>query len=353
MKLCPGSVAMERGLPETPSEWSELGDEVHAMLSGTFTVDRKPSNQAQEAAFAAETLVVQLLRLRQADHGFTSEERLFLHNAKLQPIASGKYDRLYLWPDKALIIDFKSLYGEVAPAERNLQLRALAVLVSTEYNVDLVDVAIVQPNAKPQVTVSRYERDDLIKADAEWRQDIAAANMPDAPRIAGPVQCKHCRAKAVCPEAQAALMALISRKDFRWDLVSPAEKLKWWDAWQLAKEIGKAIEQHVKADLKFNPDAIPGLLKLPDQKPREIVDIIGLYTELLRVFTMGREGACDQADRIAKRFTALCSIGIGDASGFIKTLGEETGIVVDPASFLKPFVKTGHRDGKIERGPGQ
>ncbi|HEX7652550.1 MAG TPA: DUF2800 domain-containing protein, partial [Verrucomicrobiae bacterium] len=53
-----------------------------------------------------------------------------------------------------------------------------------------------------------YTNRELCPALDQLQKRVRACHDPAAPRVAGPVQCQFCRAKAVCPEARAAALSL-------------------------------------------------------------------------------------------------------------------------------------------------
>jgi hypothetical protein len=115
---------------------------------------------------------------------------------------SGRVDRVYHDGDKALILEFKSLPGEVADSPTNAQLRDQAVLVAGSYKVPTIGTAVIQPLVTHDPEVCVYQAEDLMKAEMEMHIRVALSNDPAQPRIHGEIQCKFCRATGVCPEYQ-------------------------------------------------------------------------------------------------------------------------------------------------------
>lgn len=127
---------------------------------------------------------------------------------------SGKLDRLYISGSKALVVEFKTLAGDVPAASSNQQLRDQAVLVyggsatppkngRVDYVIKQIGCVVVQPLVTHSPEICLYEENDLIRATAEMQQRVNASNDHGSQRVAGESQCKFCRAAPYCPEYQA------------------------------------------------------------------------------------------------------------------------------------------------------
>jgi hypothetical protein len=76
------------------------------------------------------------------------------------PLHSGRYDVAYITVDFAsmLIIDGKTLFTPVSPADTNDQLRELVALAHFNYpQVRSFTVAIIQPNAERPTSMATYD----------------------------------------------------------------------------------------------------------------------------------------------------------------------------------------------------
>ena len=206
-KLCPGRHNAQRGIPEQPSDDSDFGTKIHAALEKG---DPKGLSSAQESIYESVIEIEKKLLVQffgpdvDGKESHPVCERRFWANWADGLKHSGQLDRLHRRGTKALILDVKSLAGEVAESPRNMQLRDQAVLfdLSTSALME-VGVAIVQPLVTHSPEICVYNREDLAKARSDLRMRVEASNRPDAPRIAGAVQCKFCRAKEQCPDYEA------------------------------------------------------------------------------------------------------------------------------------------------------
>lgn len=259
--LCPGRFMAQEGLPDDKSEDAASGDRVHLAFRGQpvelsefekETVDRGKEIENQMLTSWLESETQQFEEVR--------EERLFAHDpVTLAPICSGQADAFWMLGNRALLEDLKSLYGDIPEAPLNMQLRDLAVLIHVNYGIDEVLAFINQPRVTNKPVLVRYGFEDLKRAHAEMIARVKRSVTPGQPRVAGPKQCHHCRANASCPEAMA-LVRQVSRADnLKWDAITSEEKLDLYDACKAAEKIIESIQRKIKDDLKFNPEAIPGL----------------------------------------------------------------------------------------------
>lgn len=206
LERCPGSWAAEQAAPapDTSSPDADSGTAIHAHLAGETPARPLTAEEADIAAactkLAAELAAGTYGKLEDADT-LVVEERLWLKAAGI-PVISGKPDVVAIYGQRALIIDYKTGRGDVTPAARNLQLRALAAIVATNYHIREATVAIIQPYSSAGISSALYNDDDLGQARAEILDILAAATRADAPRQPSSEGCRYCRAKAVCPEAR-------------------------------------------------------------------------------------------------------------------------------------------------------
>ena len=170
--------------------WSQEAQAVWAKLSPAM----------RETFWMATAQAARLLR----DHGFDYraadfiEERMWLTHDDVE-LGSAKLDCVWMTSDKALIIDWKTLYGDHDDADINGQLRMQVACASQRVNVPLIIVAVVQPRAGAP-TVAKYT-EELQKMAYAYCQVLAESAMdPDASRAPGE-HCKNCDCLAYCPEA--------------------------------------------------------------------------------------------------------------------------------------------------------
>lgn len=170
---------------DSPEGLTEEGENLYNLLQHYI---RKVQSEVMPAAVTFQSLV---------------EQRLWWGDEW-----SGQSDRIDLWDDSALVTDYKTGRGEVEPAERNLQLRGLAVLTKRRFpKLKKVYVAIIAPMAGG-VTLAEYDEESLAAATDEVLELIKTISEEHAPRTPTPSACKYCPARSVCPEVSEKALAL-------------------------------------------------------------------------------------------------------------------------------------------------
>ena len=287
--LCPGSFLAEQSV-----DWKEdddpdavSGDRIHAALAGIPIAEPLTADESETA-----DLCYHLAR-RVAEQVFGScpdtgrwEERLWYPDPNtLEPLFSGQFDLLFRARRRVLVIDYKTGRNEV-DAESSWQLRALAALVVENELVsedERLFLAIVQPWVSPQVRVVEYNLADRHDALTESRRLARDVMRPGQPRVPSEAACRHCRAKAICPEARAvvAYAANLILPDGRQGEVLDAAAAAWLlDRCRLAERVIVGIRGRAKAILEENPNAIPGWHLKAGAVRQKIVDVRSLWERI-------------------------------------------------------------------------
>jgi hypothetical protein len=211
------------------------------------------------------------------------EQRLWLHE-RLEPIHSGQFDVAYgtVHSMRMLIIDGKTGFQKVAPAETNDQLRELVGLARANFPRCLeFSVAILQPFFERTATsVAIYDEPEAELCLRALRATIADCADPDAPRIAG-LWCDRCPAHTNCAEARLAatrtfeLAKRIEAGEFELPIGAGATRLL--DAIKAATGVLESVRQRYKLMLAQNPDSAPGWYLKPGKKMREIPETLAAY----------------------------------------------------------------------------
>jgi len=250
---CPGAFALEQTVPEGKSSpEANLGTLVHRHLAGEvveLTAEgmeiaercRKDYLEVAESVIGTEPITSTVV-----------EERLWFGKEW-----SGAIDRIDLFGNSALLVDYKTGRTEVENAASNLQMRAYAVLVAENYKaVRTVYAAVIQPHAgAPTVTV--YEENDLVQAREEIAAIISETRKESALRKPSPDSCKYCRALAVCPEAAGETRALATRSATDVPALPDLELSKLLTGSTVVEDFIYAIKEEAKARLRAGRE-VPG-----------------------------------------------------------------------------------------------
>ena len=235
--LCNGSGWMEAslpdGLPDIAGPDAERGSRIHAANAAGDIWMLEDSEERDHAGDCLDILRERVLepyyneeceihwemplRLRGSAYAFGG-------TADVVMIDRGR--------EVGYIVDFKTGWGEVAPAASNPQLTAYAYMLAETEGLAYVVTGIIQPRWFPnwrmailpeakffeewmeggcdgegESEVGRWHTawdavENGWKAIGAWlREAIAAGHTADeSSLVAGPEQCQYCRAKAICPE---------------------------------------------------------------------------------------------------------------------------------------------------------
>jgi len=290
--LCKGKFLAEKGMPDIQYKESQEGTIRHSLAEMDMPVDQIEDPERARAVHNAKLAVFDVKSKTIKGDGYTlKEQRMWLRDSEGVPFLSGKPDYVEIVPQykRALIVDYKMLYGDHSPAHANPQLFTLAALVMQEHkNIQECFVALVTPLLEPPYSVSMLDRATV----KEWANRLHKLSKsirdPNAPRVAGTKQCKYCRALPYCPEARQLLDEHMA-KDIKEISEDPAEISKAFELAALYEKFAAAVKSTVRAKLKSDPDSVDGyklgkgmkITKYDDGKAIEILRDRGFTIEEL------------------------------------------------------------------------
>jgi hypothetical protein len=280
---CLGSYQIAALVPEPPSSAvAELGNAVHADLAGekvTLTDEGQMLSGLCRKALDALHVEIGVSNPQTA-----LEKRLWWDN-----VYSGQADRIDVWGDNALVVDYKTGRGSVDPAERNMQLRGLAVLVKRHYpEVKTVFAAIIAPMSIG-TTATMYDEGSLAVAANEILLLMEAIQTKNAPRRPSPEACKYCRAKSICPEIKQDAMTLVAADKLL--AVSDEAMGEWLVRADYIEEMCTALRVEAKNRIK-NGATIPGWKLGAGRKSRSIKDASAAYQLLADAMSAEEFAGC-------------------------------------------------------------
>lgn len=217
--LCPGKYLAEKGLPEESSnEDADRGTRIHDFLSNPLKIYEDALNsEEKEVAYMCAEQARQVIKDWNPNHvpySIEYEKRIWLKNAEGDKILSGKADALMIAEDRALIIDYKTGRNGSVESARNEQLRTLALILYGEVlHIKEIRVAIIQPLVSKTPEVCDYNGDDVNESYIRLMGLLTNIEYRHSSRRSGERQCKYCKAKTTCPEAnQMMLIPEISKE---------------------------------------------------------------------------------------------------------------------------------------------
>ncbi|HNR70395.1 MAG TPA: DUF2800 domain-containing protein [Verrucomicrobiota bacterium] len=274
--LCPGRHLLQKQAPEEPkSEAATFGEQIHeALATGSF--DSLSIEQQRIAGMCADLV-------RKLEHDYFGDvevnrivEERFWCRVDGRMRHSARVDLVLVHKDKALIVDYKTLAGEVGSIEVNAQLRDEAVLVARNLLLNQIGAAVVQPLVTMSPVIAEYNKEHITQAEAEMFERVRRCNAPDAPRVAGRVQCKWCRAKSICPEYREyigqnlphpSLSQIASVEVDKW---TPEQRAIFCRTYPVALEWIETVKKQMVAVMQLDPQAVPGY-ELKERAGRTVV----------------------------------------------------------------------------------
>lgn len=245
LSLCPGSYNLGRGLPDVESEYAEIGTKLHkAMENGDIT---------GLTEFQIDLVHYALEKEAEALSGYVppkktlSETKLSVFNNFGQEITSGTADKIYLWSNSAILIDYKFGFMPVPPS--SMQLLTYATGIIQLYDVDYVDIIVIQPNNKTFADhIYRFGSECAKNVVSNIEIIISNAENKFAPTIQNEF-CKYCPAISICPQslkqfeiAKSSNVIFSELTDLQ--LVEKIEQSKIVE--QYIKELEKELEKRIK-----------------------------------------------------------------------------------------------------------
>lgn len=287
-QLCPGRHLAQAQIPERDGKDrdTDSGNRLHLAL-----LRRDPAGlQGDEierfgaAMMLEDALVLEFFAPSMAERARKKVWREQRFWTKVQDPLSGRWlqhsgqpDVVYRNGTKALIIEYKGLYGEIPPAPENEQLRDQAILVRGNFiTIDEIGVAVIQPAVTHESQICYYNLEQLKVAETLMFQRVCKSNDPNSPRIAGERQCKFCRAKAQCGEYNQfagslvpGMVALLQVRPIDW---TPQQRAEFLAKRGIAQRWLDDTVDDIKNILEKDPDAAPGFKLRPGNVKETIIN---------------------------------------------------------------------------------
>lgn len=211
---CPGSVLLERDIPDKDSEFSAEGTRAHEVAAVALDSGQPASDYTDDADMASFVQqYVDLVRGMAEGGELMVEQRLDISHLTGEDGAKGTADAVILHPEELIVVDLKYGRGVKVDAEDNDQLRMYALAALNEFGLvadfKRVRMVIHQPRLG-HVSEWDVPREHLeafasrVKLGAERCLDILSTEIAGLEDFSpGEKQCRFCKAKATCPSLAA------------------------------------------------------------------------------------------------------------------------------------------------------
>lgn len=200
--LCPGRHQAQKGMPQQETEYSQFGTRIHEALAkgdgSKLTIDEFDIYRSCQEIEQSVLQKVFGSGWEEAKETAHRHERLWYDMGGVKH--SGELDAFFSYKMTLLVVEYKTLPGQVSSSPENLQLRdqvCLAWMNGIKLHTEAVTV-VIQPLVTRSPKLCTYTPDDVTRSIKEMRARILASNSPTALRVAGTPQCDYCRAKTKC-----------------------------------------------------------------------------------------------------------------------------------------------------------
>lgn len=321
--LCPGRHNAQKGIPQPPaSKDAEFGRIIHAALAENareeVNVGALKSLTGEQRDIFDACREIEKKLIEQFFGGDLTPKRVFreqrywcLVDKKFEH--SAQPDVVVRAGPRGLILEYKTLPGDLPDSPSNLQLRDQVVVASGSLLMNEVGVAIIQPLVTYTPNITLYNATAIKQAEQEMFERVRRSNDPNAPRVAGEIQCKFCLAKSTCPQYASYApnllpeVSVLSVPVAQW---SPEQRAVFCERRSIAKKWLEECESEMKKLLKADPNAIPGWM-LEEGNFRETVKdpqtlftrfnaLGGTLEDFMKCVKIGNGDLEDQVRAVAK-----------------------------------------------------
>lgn len=281
---CPGRHNAQKAVPRKASgKYAEHGRLIHEALAEpaggpvlkSLTVDQRETFdrcREIEKKFLAQVFPEQSSAFPLK---IFREQRFWVKvDGKLEH--SGKPDLVARCGSRGAIVEYKTLPGDVPESPTNLQLRDQVVLAAGHLLLNEVTVIVDQPMVTMSPVPTLYNAEAIKRAEAEMFERVRRSNDPNAPRLAGEIQCEHCRAKEICVEYQkfagAMVPGMLTLLDVPVSAWTPDQRAMFLDKRATAQKWLDNCLETIERGAESDPNYVTGWGLVPGAERKTITD---------------------------------------------------------------------------------
>ena len=193
----------EEGAIDQAGDDADFGTKAHEVIAGERPADDSTEDIAAACKAQTEAFLSQY-KVGARDKEFVEHRFWATLGNHAEPNFSAKLDfaRIVEIDGRtiALVVDYKTLWGDHDIAARNLQLAGQVVALAANEWFHEAIVALVQPRRWSQPSICRFTEDDINKAAESIGALLHRCDNPFAPRTTNK-HCGTCPCRSRCPEA--------------------------------------------------------------------------------------------------------------------------------------------------------
>jgi hypothetical protein len=268
--LCHGKFGAEKGMPEIKvDDGSDEGSERHLLAQYNISPALLRNVEHIKCVEKAKECIEKVRGETIKGEGYIwTEERLPLVDKGQIPFLTAKLDYAEIVPQnqRALIVDYKMLYGFHTPAYMNPQLFTQgAALMQKNKSLTEVFMMLCNPLLYPAYSITMFRRSDAQNWANEMRKLSLKIRTGQQPRTPGFKQCFHCKALTACPEAIEMLDEFM-HDDIEKLFNDPQHAKRAYEMGKLCEQFSKKTKALARDRLKVGTGKIKGYkLSKPSQ----------------------------------------------------------------------------------------
>lgn len=218
--------------------------------------------------------------------------------------------------NRLLIVEYKTLPGDVPSSPENEQLRDQVVCVTRTLVASNAITAVIQPLVTHEPELCEYDAAAIGKAEQEMFTRVRNSNNPEAHRTPNPVSCKFCTATVICPEYQEWAGSRLPQTQSlsRVPIASwtPEQRAEFCTMMPVAQKWLDDCKAEMKRLLKEDETCIPGFYLKPGSERTTITDPQKLFDRLVA------SSAELTAEQLLPLFMECVTVLKGDFEGLVR-----------------------------------
>lgn len=296
---CQGYLQAKESMPvqNTQSEDAAIGSLIHDVLKDEGRgAERLPNDYYRWVATKSLELRDRFVAdvFGESPIEVMREERFWLLSRDGDGIFSGQADFAAVDRQEGtvLVVDYKTMPGDVDDADENWQLLSLAACLSETLarsgcHVKQAFGAIIQPSVNQSPMLVQYNEQQITDLGALARRKLREAAMRGAPRTPGP-WCKFCPVAGHCVEAQAMSVVLFKGGAIeRVKSLTPEQITKLLPSFPVINKVMEAVR--ARAEELATAGELPGYEMKDGYVTTFVKDIPGFYDRLRSECTLTKE----------------------------------------------------------------
>ena len=240
----------------------------------------------EAAAYVTEARSIAVRAWGSDDEGrVILEQRMFLADETGVPYVTGQADVVWVREKEALIIDYKTGWGQLPAASDSWQLMTYAAMVAQEHEVVSVRVAFIQGGRIASEHIfSKPDLDTLIAFVLPGLLLLREDNPFESSFHPDPDGCKYCPCRLRCPALNAQFMLMEPKKSVD-DIFLPSLANTQLEEMKVAltqlAAFERAFNDEMLARAEENPEAFAQFYMAPGRGRRTVTDASALCEQLL------------------------------------------------------------------------